>query len=239
MSNRTVIRTKIISGDVNLSHNDRELFTDADKREELKKEMNNESIVIQNKIDEYNFKEIFNINKFFEGLQLNGNDVIVRLFKENYIKDVIETGGLTPTFECNFTQVNVAKEMSGQQRWQDNPFPYITMGVIVCISKTLQSKQLNIKKELNENGIEYRPYKVGDIVMLDTQAIREPLRYMFYIDRNDKYRDYFKNAEEWSVQQYEGYIRIGESIIDGLWLKDNIPMSSPYYNYKKKMNNND
>jgi hypothetical protein len=174
---------------------------------------NKEILARQAKIDQYN-EECFTPDPRFRVRTYQGNKVIVRLFKEDYIKNVHEVGDLT-IYDAWFEEVEVQRYGQNKQKWIENPLPYVYSGVVVAISPEVTAEYLKRKKAIEEVDPElaksFKVLSVGDEVEMEWFDLQSR-RYYFDKQKTDK----LKNPEEFSVDNYEGYVAIHYSQIESI-----------------------
>lgn len=191
----------------------------------------------QEQIDNYNFVECNEIDDFFKTVQLEGDVVIIKLHKENFIKSVTEIPGGKAFYETWISQVDGRSSNTAPAKWIDNPLPYVNTGVIMAISPTAKYNNLERIRKVAETNPELassmKELNVGDIVHLrhiDYANTR------FYTDKQR--RDFIKNPEEYKIEHWKGYVIVHPSVIEAVVLdKDEFTVTSPYYTYKNKSNN--
>ena len=185
----------------------------------------------QEDIDNYNFNEVNVIDSYFEGIKLIDNTIIVRLHKENYIKEVSIMPNTSVIYDAYISQVDGRMNKAERENWVDNPLPYVYSGVIVAISPLaiaeFQKKKESLPYELQG---EFHIPAVGDLVNLDHFMIADRRFY-----QNKQARDFIKNPKEYRIVHFDGYVKIHSSIIESIVHdKDDFYLNmSPYQQFKK------
>lgn len=165
----------------------------------------------QAEIDKWN-EDIKEVDPKFDDLTITGGYVIVRLFKENYIKRVLETlEDGTPIYEAYIGQVEIQRIGQNKRDWVENPLPFIFSGVVCAIGQDVQIEEAKKVKDAKEAGMEYTPLTVGNEVSLEWFDLQ---RNRYYTDKQ-KF-DLIKDPREYSVDNYEGYVRIHYSQIESI-----------------------
>jgi hypothetical protein len=166
----------------------------------------------QDEIDRYNSVTCNNIDPFFEGLQLTGKDVIIRLHKENYIKGISKYTDGVPLYDAWISQVDGRMHASEQPKWMDNPLPYVFTGVVVAIAPSIKADYVKEAARVKElTGEDMQVLSVGDIVHLEHFMFADK---RFYI--NKQKRDFIKNPTEYRVKNWKGYVKVHPSMIEGI-----------------------
>ena len=219
---KPVIKAKLHSADKAVSIADYDSLTSADNSKRLKEESR------QDEIDKYNFNEIFNIDNHFKGIQLTGKSIIVRLFKENYIKDVtvLEDNVL---YDAWLSQVDGRMNKTESPKWVDNPLPYIWSGVVVAMSPNVLADLVDEHNKVKFYDTTHKVLQVGDIVQLSPFMIADVRYYT-----NQQHRDFIKNPNEYRIEHFEGYVKLHPTQIDTVIKNKEAFMNtlSPYKSYK-------
>lgn len=190
----------------------------------------------QEEIDKYNFETCQEIDPRFKDFVLMGDEIIVRLHKENYIKDIsmIDSEG-NPVYDTWQHQVDARQHKTDKADWQDSPLPYVYSGVIVSLSPTAQayfSKQKKLIEESNKNAAKaYKIPQVGDTVALRHFMFAD---YRFYF--NSQQVDYLINPKEYRVVYWEGYVKLHPTLVERVY-KDGdkvLKEMSPYLTFKNQ-----
>jgi hypothetical protein len=87
----------------------------------------------QLEIDNYNFEEVNLVDDYFKGISFVDSALIVRLHKENYIKEVNIMPNGNVIYDAWISQVDGRMNKADREKWVDNPLPYVFSGVIVAI----------------------------------------------------------------------------------------------------------
>lgn len=199
-----------------------------------KKQEYNPSETKQEEIDKYNFHGVFDKPYGIDNVQLTGTSIVVRLFKENYIKHVEVLSDDTVIYDAYISQIDGRNERSDKPKWMDTPFPYIHAGVIVQISPAakahFQKERENIAEISDVIAGEYIVPKEGMIVDLTHFSFNDN---RYYINKQE--RDFIKNPEEHRVIHFDGCVKIHPSYIDGIITNEEeyLRTMSPYAEYVK------
>jgi hypothetical protein len=222
-----MMRATINNAPKTISNNDKQSLTNTHNAQLEKSKIEKR----QEDIDTYNFDTCNQIDPYFDTIQLAGNDIIVRLHKENYIKGVYGIDNNEVMYNAYISQVDYRMKATDKPNWCDNPLPYVLSGVVVAISPAVEADQL---KRFNEVGDKYRMLKVGDIVNLTHFQFQDNRFY-----KNKQEIDFIKNPEEYRIEHWEGYIKIHSTYVESIVLnKDSFKVTSPYRLYKESLNNN-
>lgn len=185
----------------------------------------------QSEIDQYNFEEINIIDEYFNGVSLVDSALIVRLHKENYIKEVSIMPNGVVMYDAWISQVDGRMNKADREKWVDNPLPYVFSGVIAAISPTAQLGYIKTKESLPEELKEsYKVPEVGDVVHLDHFMVADRRFYP-----NKQARDFIKNPEEYRIVHFDGYVKIHPSLIEAVVTDKNDFYNniSPFQNFIK------
>lgn len=227
-----IIRTNLHSASKTISNQERgSLKTTGVNAKQMAKVAKEKMEKRQDKIDYYNSVTCNIIDPFFNTLQLTGKNVIIRLHKENYIKEVSNYANGVPLYDAWVSQVDGRMHQSEKPKWMDNPLPYVFSGIVVAMSPAVK---IDINKEKEEAlyldpNANYKPLEIGDVVYLE---------HFMYADKrfytNKQKRDFLKNPQEYRIQHWEGYVKIHPTMIEGIILepKKFLNDTSPYAKYK-------
>jgi hypothetical protein len=227
MKKRTPIKAKIHSANKAMSVADMKALEA--KENENQRKLNIEKK--QQEIDYYNFTLINEIDPYFKGISLTDESIIVRLHKENYIKEISIMPNGDVVYDAWTSQVDGRTSKTQKQKWVDNPLPYVFSGVIVAISPLTQAKFIEKRDSLPEElRDEFKIPQVGDTIMLDHFMIQDRRFY-----QNKQARDFIRNPEEYRIIHFEGYVKIHPSLIESVVvdMQDFNNNMSPYTNYLK------
>jgi hypothetical protein len=186
---------------------------------QLKEEIDN----IQMEIDTWNTETTRAIDDTFSHMRITGGDIVVRLFKENFIKGIDELNDGSIIYDAYIGQVEAQRIGQGKTRWIDNPLPYLFAGVVVAISpevKFEQAKKLQEMKDFDaKHGTsfseEFKPLEPGMVVNL---TWHDRQRDRFYL--NKQKIDLIKNPEEFNIDNYEGYVKVAYQIVESVFETD-------------------
>jgi hypothetical protein len=225
---KTPIKASLHSSAKAISNNDINNLTNA--KNTVKKMVDEKQSVIDN----YNFNEVFEAPMEMNNIQLAGTSIIVKLFKENYVKSVEILPSGEPIFDAYISQIDGRKRQTDSAKWIDTPLPYIHAGVIIAISPMAKAHYLKekndiatVSKELSE---QYVVPEVGTIVDL-THFNFSDVRYY----PNKQERDFIKNPEEFRIVHFDGCVKIHPSYVDGVITDKEsfLDLMSPYDQYLK------
>jgi hypothetical protein len=185
----------------------------------------------QLEIDNYNFEEVNVVDDYFKGISFVDSALIVRLHKENYIKEVSIMPNGVVIYDAWISQVDGRMNKAEREKWVDNPLPYVFSGVIVAISPLAQMEYVKKKETLSDELKDsFKVPEVGDIVNLDHFMVADRRYYP-----NKQARDFIKNPEEYRIVHFDGYVKIHPSLIEGIVVDKNDFYNniSPFQNFIK------
>jgi hypothetical protein len=185
----------------------------------------------QLEIDNYNFEEVNVVDDYFKGISFVDSALIVRLHKENYIKEVSVMPNGVVIYDAWISQVDGRMNKAEREKWVDNPLPYVFSGVIVAISPLAQMEYVKKKETLSDELKDsFKVPEVGDIVNLDHFMVADRRYYP-----NKQARDFIKNPEEYRIVHFDGYVKIHPSLIEGIVVDKNDFYNniSPFQNFIK------
>lgn len=185
----------------------------------------------QLEIDNYNFEEVNLVDDYFKGISFVDSALIVRLHKENYIKEVSVMPNGVVIYDAWISQVDGRMNKAEREKWVDNPLPYVFSGVIVAISPLAQMEYVKKKETLSDELKDsFKVPEVGDIVNLDHFMVADRRYYP-----NKQARDFIKNPEEYRIVHFDGYVKIHPSLIEGIVVDKNDFYNniSPFQNFIK------
>jgi len=204
------IKATLHKANSDISNKERELLQNGGMSEQTANSMIKKMEAKQEAIDEYN-KNCGIIDAAFSNLQLVGKSLIVKLHKENYIKNVTYYADGTPLYDSWISQVDGRMHPTEQPKWIDNPLPYVFTGVVVAISP---QAELGFEEEVNDlrkQGVKAKAIQVGDIVTLEHFMFADK---RFYMDKQK--RDFIKNPHEFRITNWEGYVKIHPTMIEAV-----------------------
>jgi hypothetical protein len=185
----------------------------------------------QLEIDNYNFEKVNLVDDYFKGISFVDSALIVRLHKENYIKEVSIMPNGVVIYDAWISQVDGRMNKAEREKWVDNPLPYVFSGVIVAISPLAQMEYVKKKETLSDELKDsFKVPEVGDIVNLDHFMVADRRYYP-----NKQARDFIKNPEEYRIVHFDGYVKIHPSLIEGIVVDKNDFYNniSPFQNFIK------
>lgn len=159
-------------------------------------------------VDKYNNYDIYKIDEHFKHLNLYGNNIIIQIFRENYIKHKDVSNPKDPKYVYGYRMIDARERISDNPTFEQTPFPYVEKGVIKAISPEVQLNYAKKVNELNALGIKHdiKVPEVGDIVEIrsyHSSVWFKEKRY--YIDKQDATIDYVNNPTDNSVAVFEHY----------------------------------
>jgi hypothetical protein len=144
---------------------------------------------LQENIDNYNVALLEEpVEDFFKDANLANNYIIVKPFKENFIKGYVEETKTISVF--GFRQIDNRKRSTDQENYVDSPFKYINAGILVAAPKSF----------LNDYNI-----SIGDVVYTKTYRFKDT---RFYVEKQDAVKDYVASPDNWSLGFFKGYFLI-------------------------------
>ena len=185
----------------------------------------------QEEIDYYNISEVNQIDSYFNNISLVDDSIIVRLHKENYIKEISLLPNGSVIYDAWISQVDGRMNKAEREKWVDNPLPYVYSGVIVSISQLAKMSYIKKMESLpDELKKDFKVPEVGDIVNLEHFMIADRRFYL-----NKQARDFIKNPQEYRIVHFDGYVKIHSSLIESVVTnKEDFYLEiSPYIKLKK------
>lgn len=163
-------------------------------------------------IDKYNNAEIYVINDYFRNLSLSGEQIIIRIFKENFIKQADESNPNDPQYDYFFRLIDARKRTTDEPTYVSTPFPYIEKGVIVAISPELQLKYYKQKEELAKYDKEAADKlivpKQGDVIEIRSNYSSVWFKdKRYYIDKQEQCVDLVKGPDELTLIYFDHYYK--------------------------------
>lgn len=163
-------------------------------------------------IDKYNNAEIYVINDYFKNLSLSGEQIIIRIFKENFIKQADESNPNDPQYDYFFRLIDARKRTTDEPTYVSTPFPYIEKGVIVAISPELQLKYYKQKEELAKYDKEAADKlivpKQGDVIEIRSNYSSVWFKdKRYYIDKQEQCVDLVKGPDELTLIYFDHYYK--------------------------------
>lgn len=229
---KKVVRTKIKNRPKHLTRREKALLNgEFNANADLERRRIEER---QEEIDRYNFETCAIIDPHFDDIQFSNDDIIIRLHKENYVKEVEEVSGRNPIYDAWISQVDGRMHKADREKWIDNPFPYAYSGVIVHMSplaKAFFKKKKKSIEEVDKNiAKQFKVPEVGDIATLNHFRFAD---FRYYA--NKQKMDFVKNPNEYRIVHWEGYVKLHPGLIETVYKnKKAFDVSSPYREYKKK-----
>jgi hypothetical protein len=221
------IRSKLHSADKSIS------LGKLKDLERLESDISEETVRIENRqleIDRYNFEEVNDIDSYFSGVSFVDSAIIVRLHKENYIKEVNIMPNGTVMYDAWISQVDGRMNKADREKWVDNPLPYVFSGVIAAISPIAKLEYVKKKEALPEELKDsFKVPEVGDIINLEHFMVADRRFYT-----NKQARDFIKNPEEYRIVHFDGYVKIHPSLVENVVVDkvDFYRNMSPFQNFK-------
>ena len=163
-------------------------------------------------IDKYNNCDIYSIDPYFNNLTLTGDNIIIRIFKENFIRGVDNPDSEMPTYHAYYSTIDSRERFDDDPVYERTPFPYIEKGVIVSISPEVQTNLYKQKEELakfdKEAAEKIQVPKVGDVIEISSNynsVWYKQKRY--YKDKQEARLDLIKSPTEKQLYMFEHYYR--------------------------------
>jgi hypothetical protein len=146
---------------------------------------------VQELIDNYNNDLINNPTvEFFEDVNLASNAIVIRPFRENYIKEYVEETKTAAAI--GFRRIDKRVRTTDQEDYVFSPFKFINSGILAAAPIEF---------------LEERNMTLGDVIYI------KPVRWKdcrFYLNRQLAIRDYVHSQENWSLVFFEGYFNISQ-----------------------------
>jgi len=167
----------------------------------------NEIRNIQLNIDNYNFKQCFEIDPYFENSKLVGRNIVIRLFRENFVKVIWERKNGLPLYEAFIKQVLAnPTAYEHQNTFVDNPLPYVFMGVVQAVGDDVEPC--------------FTPGTLVSTINFDLQKSR------YYLDAQSI--DIIHSPTHgWDTSNFQGYFRVDKSLITTIHTNPEYVMVSP------------
>lgn len=159
-------------------------------------------------VDMYNNCDIYRIDSHFRNFNLYGDKILIRIFKENYIKHKDESNPNDPQYVYGYKMIDARERVTDEPNFIPTPFPYIEKGIIVAISPMVQVKYFDTINKVKEvhNDVELSIPKVGDIVEINSHYSSTWYKEKrYYVDKQEAAMDYVTNPSETSVKVFEHY----------------------------------
>lgn len=165
---------------------------------------------------------MYSIDPLFKSLQLHGKYIIIRIFKENFIKFKDVSNPNDPQYDYHFKQIDSRMKLTDEPNYIDTPFPYIEKGVIMAISPFIVSEYMKLKEEIAKTDKDAADKihipQVGDIVEINsnyTSIWYKDKRY--YLDKQAQCLDLVKGPDELILNTFEHYYKFDEYDLSGIY----------------------
>lgn len=212
-------KTRLRRGAKNVRRSDK-LAKATEATPELSKEMLNAIKLEQEKIDTYNNKEIYERDSFFDNIQLHGDFIVVRMFKENYIKFIDESNPDDIQVDAWHRQIDGRLKTSDPPKWVSTPFPYLEQGVIVSISPSLVLEYYKQKEELEKHDPKlaesFKIPKEGDVVRIKARNSGWFKENRYYIDKQEQCLDFVRDQTELRLSKFDHYFLLKEYDLESI-----------------------
>lgn len=169
---------------------------------------------IQAEIDKYNEEvEKGEIPAFFNSMVLMNDFLVVKLYKENFIKGwntmeiKIDDEGTMEKVAFpygGFRQIDGRTRTSDVEQHVDTPLPYVFKGKIMAISPYMQKK---IKEDY---GVDI---SAGSFITLNELILKDR---RFYFEKQKQIVDHITNQREVVLYNFEGYFGISSFDIESI-----------------------
>lgn len=163
----------------------------------------------QKDIDKYNYHDIYNIDPLSEKVQLSGENMVIRLYKENYIKYLDESNPDNIILDAYVRQIDARERDTDRPNWVNTPFPHIQKGIIVNVSPELKLYYYRMKEELAKYDPEEARKmiipKQGDIVYVRARETFWLKEHRYYPNKQDQVEDFVKNQLEILLRKFKDY----------------------------------
>lgn len=160
------------------------------------------------------------LSDLFKDLQLDNHNLIVQMFMENPIKDVIEQEG-NNLIVPGISQIDGRKRNTDAPNWIDTPFPLIDQGIIVAISPWLQLFYYELKDKMSKFDMRIADSilipEVGDMITTNHFMFKET---RFYPDKQKKCNDFIRNQEELRLNEFSFLFKITNYDIESIIKKE-------------------
>jgi hypothetical protein len=166
----------------------------------------------QARIDAYN-EDVVNgpVDARFEQVTFSNDTIVLKLCKENLIKDwmtltthitSVDENGKEVEREVDieqpifgFSQIDGRSNTAEKDVYVDSPLPYTMIGKVCGISQST-------KEYFKTQGVDINP---GDLVMVDECILKDR---RFYFSGQDAKKDHIFNQRQYTLKHHEGYFRL-------------------------------
>jgi len=219
MAKETPTKSKLRRGSSAIKRSDR-LAKASESSPSLSDEQLNLVKDQQERIDEYNQEEIHIIDPFFKTLQLGSQYLVIRLFKENYIKYIDESNPDDIQLDAWHRQIDARERTADVPKYVSTPFPYLEQGVITAISPELQLSYHKMKEEMAKYDKEAADSidvpKVGDVIRIKARTSVWFKEHRYYIDKQTQCLDFVRNQTELRLNNFQHYFLMESHDIEGI-----------------------
>lgn len=170
----------------------------------------------QRMIDEYN-ESIVQIDSYFTKLQLHGQYLVVRLYRENFIKYIDESNPDDVKLDAYVRMIDGRERATDEPIWVFTPFPYIERGVICAVSPELVLRYAAINEQLRKNNLpEIKIPEIGDFCNIRARTADWYKERRYYIDKQKQCQDFVRNQKELRLKNFEGYFLVEDHDLESI-----------------------
>jgi len=159
-------------------------------------------------VDMHNNTNVYKIDKHFKNLTLSGDKIIIKIFRENYIKYKDNSDPTNPQYIYGYKMIDARERVTDEPNYVPTPFPYVEKGIIVAISPKVQLEFIEQSNKLSEAGVKanVKIPEVGDIVEIKSYYSSTWFKEnRYYINKQEAVLDYVVNPSDTSVNVFEHY----------------------------------
>lgn len=177
------------------------------------------------------------LSNFFNNIMLTKKSMIVQLYRENHIKDMlINKEGEVAIMQIGYQQIDNRKHSMEDLNYVDTPLPVINKGVIVAISPEMIKEYISLKNELieydNQHNTDTAKHaiipRVGDIVYLADFKLKD---YRYYMNKQERVEDYIKSQTDVNLSNFDFLFKIEDYNIESI-VPQELANLLPDYGYK-------
>jgi hypothetical protein len=217
-------KTKLVKKSNVLSDKERKM-KESGLDKDLAKARLAEMKAIQKGIERYNDYDIYKIDPFFRDVQVYDDFLIVRLEKENFIKELDESNPDNIIIDAYIRQIDARVSTASQPEWVPTPFPYVERGVVVAVSPLLQQKYLELKSKMSltdpEKAEKIHVLEPGDVIQIRANHSQWYKDHRYYIDKQSQAKDFVRNQTELRLSEFQNYFRLTDFEIETIMVNTN------------------